>query len=170
MVENFKYLIDSRKLSSKERKQNADEMQKARAERFINRSSHEIKMAKLMQLKFQMEDYLDAPNNDSRFSFIYFLKKYVEIIYKKQKDFAHDLSVEPLLLSQLLNRHREPQEKFMLRLMVHSDRTFKTVCKFDQEIWYKIYYQEKLEQIISTQKNWRNSVEKLVNNSNLTLS
>ena len=166
-IEEFKYLIDSRKLSKKDKKINADKIIQARAVRLRERSEFDIKRARLMQLKLQMEEYLNVPNDNSPHSFSDFLRAYIDIIYNKRKDFAEDLSVEPLMLSQVLNNHREPQEKFMLRLMVHSDRTFAKICEFNQKIWYRIYYKEKVGKIMSTQKNWRGTVEKFVTNRKL---
>ncbi len=94
---------------------------------------------------------------------------YIDTIYDKRKNFASDISIEPLMLSQVMNNHREPQEKFMLRLIFHSEKSFKPVCKFDQKTWYRIYYKEKMGKIISSQNEWRHSVEKFVTNSELEI-
>lgn len=168
-LEEFKYLIDSRKSSAKDRKANTEEILKARAARLNERSGRDIKLAKLTQLKLQMEEYLNTPNYDTEFSFSSFLTKYVDTIYDKRKNFARDLSIKPLMLSQVLNNHRDPQEKFMLRLIVHSENSFKPVCKFDQNTWHRIFYKDKVRKVMSTEKEWRSSVEKFVTNSNLEL-
>ncbi len=164
-LEEFKYLIDSRNLSDKKRKENANAILKARAFRLRERSNHDIILAKLMQLKLKMEEFLNSPNYDIQNPFSYFLRMYVDTIYDKRKNFAIDMSINPLLLSQVLNNHRDPQEKFMLRLIVHSENSFKAVCEFDPKTWYRIFYKEKVDKLMSTQKDWRSSVEKFVTNS-----
>lgn len=166
-LEEFKYLIDSRNLSVKERKANVAEILKARSDRFKQRSSYDIKLAKLMQLKLQMEEYLKTPKYEEEFSFSNCLATYVDTIYDKRKNFAHDISIEPLMLSQVINNHREPQEKFILRLIIHSEKSFKSLGKFDQSTWYNIYFKEKVGKIMSTQKQWRTAVEKFVTNYKL---
>ena len=168
-LEAFKYLIDSRNSSIKEREANAMLIMEARAARLRERSGHDIKLAKLMQLKLQMEEYLNTPDYDRAYSFSKCLTTYIDTIYDKRKNFARDLSIEPLMLSQVLNNHRDPQEKFMLRLIVHSENSFKPVCKFDQRTWYRIFYKEKVGKLMSAQKEWRSSVEKFVTNSNLEM-
>jgi len=168
-LEEFKYLIDSRNLSDKERKANTTSIMKTRAARLRARSAHDIKLAKLMQLKLEMDEYLNTPDYNKEYSFSSCLTRYVDTIYDKRKNFASDISIESLMLSQVMNNHRDPQEKFMLRLIVHTENTFKPVCKFDQNTWYRIFYKEKVGKIMSTQKEWRSSVEKFVTNSELEL-
>lgn len=165
-LEEFKYLIDSRNLFDKEKKANTNAIMKARESRSRKRSKHDIMLAKLMQLKLQMDEYLKAPDYMAQYPFSKFLRIYVDIIYDKRKNFANDMSIEPLMLSQVLNNHRDPQEKFMLRLLIHSENSFKNVCEFDQKTWYRIFYKEKTGRIISSQNEWRSSVEKYVSNSN----
>lgn len=166
-LEEFKYLIDSRNVSEKARKANTAEIMKARSARLKQRSSYDVKLAKLMQLKLQMEEYLKTPKYEEEFSFSNCLATYVDIIYDKRKNFAHDISIKPLMLSQVINNHREPQEKFILRLIVHSEKSFKPVGKFDQSTWHNIYFKEKVGNVMSTQKQWRSSVERFVINNKL---
>ena len=164
--EEFKYLIDSRNLSDKQKNKNTNAILRARELRLRERSRHDIMLAKLVQLKLQMDEYLKTPGYVTQYPFSKFLRMYVDIIYDKRKDFANDMSIEPLMLSQVLNNHRDPQEKFMLRLLIHSENSFKNVCDFDQKTWYRIFYKDKTGRVISTQNEWRSSVEKHVSNSN----
>ena len=169
-IEEFKYLIDSRNLSDMQIRENSNAILKARELRLMSRSNHDIMLARLLQLKLKIDDYLNSPYFDLQDSFSSFLRMYVDIIYDKRKNFAIDMSIKPLLLSQVLNNHRDPQEKFMLRLIVHSENSFKEVCEFDQKIWYRIFYKEKVSKIVDGQRDWRSSVEKFVTNSKLEAS
>ena len=78
-LEEFKYLIDSRNLSDKKRKENADAIMKA---------------------------YLSTPDYDIKNSFSNFLRLYIDTIYAKRKNFAIDMSINPLMLNQVLTNSR----------------------------------------------------------------
>jgi len=163
--EDFKYLIDSRNLTKEEKKANSKAIIEARVQRLNERSTGDIKKAKLLQLKLQIEEYLKEAITSDDLTFSGFLKTYIDILYTKRKDFASDVSTDPLVLSQLLNNHREPQEKFMLRLMVHSEKTYENIGEFNQKTWYQIYYKEKIKKVLESENKWRPSIEKQVKNS-----
>ncbi len=143
-LEDFKYLIDSRDLTNKEKAEERDTILKARAARFETRSDNDIKTAKLMQLKFQMEEYLSSPLCSVELSFPKFLMTYIDTLYEKRKDFASDISIKPIVLSHVLNEHREPNDSFLLRLMFHSQDSFKDLIEFDKSLWAMVYYQDKV--------------------------
>lgn len=115
-MEEFKYLIDSRHLTHKEKEKEKEAILKVREARSRNRSRYEIQEAKLLQLKYQMEAYLEEYLEEGLCKsgpyFTLFLNTYVNTLYKKKKDFASDLSIDPIVLSQVLNDHRDPQESF----------------------------------------------------------
>lgn len=100
-------------------------------------------VAGLLQLRFQIEDYLKAPDYDSNLSFGYFLKKYVELINKKRKVFAEDIDIDPTLLSQLINLKRDPPAYVMVRLEIHSNNAIPAGC------WFRLVVKEKEYQITS---------------------
>jgi hypothetical protein len=109
-----------------------------------------------------MEDYLKAPVYDNQNHFASFLEDYVDSIYAKRSEFAKDISVTPVFLSQVINSHREPQEEFILKLMIHSEKVFKHVGEFHKKMWYQIYFHEKLCNTMSNQEEWRPRLEKQV--------
>ncbi len=152
-LEDFKYLIDSRNLTSKQKREERDALLKARELRFRNRTDNEIKTAKLMQLKYQMEDYLSNPTCSGPF-FSDFLKSYIDTLYDKRKNFASDINVKPLVISHILNGHREPQDTFLFRLIYHSQHTFQELCEFSWELWPKVYYQDKVCLMKELSKQW----------------
>jgi hypothetical protein len=152
-IEDFKYLIDSRNLGIKEKREERNALLQAREERFRRRSENEIRRARLMQLKYQMEDYVGS----SIFSaprFADFLRSYIDILYDKQKDFASDMQVTPMAISHVLHRHREPQEEFLFRLIEHSKQTFQELGGFSWELWPKVYYQDKVLLMKESGKAW----------------
>ena len=165
-LEDFKYLIDSRTLSDEDRKAEREAILKAREARFRKRSGIEISTAQLIQLKYQMEDYVDNPAYSPEPRFSEFLKKYVDTLYKKRAEFASDLSIEPMMLSQVLNNHRNPKDTFMCRLIIHSVGSYKSLCDFNRELWPRVYYQDKMYKFISSQDKLRESEEEYVRHKN----
>jgi len=109
-----------------------------------------------------MEEFLRAPVYDNKPHFTTFLETYIDTLYDKRSEFAKDIAVTPVSLSQVLNNHREPKEEFMLKLMVHSERAFKLIGSFHKKIWYQVYFQEKINETMASQEQWRPEVEKKI--------
>jgi plasmid maintenance system antidote protein VapI len=104
----------------------------------IGKQSDESKLiAKLLQLKFLMEDYLKENDAPKEFYFGYFLKEYITRLEKKYKQFANEISVDATELSQIINRHRKPTDKIIYRLELHSNRNFPAV------MWFRILEKER---------------------------
>ncbi len=113
-----------------------------------------------MQLKLIMESYLNSGSTDEKNSFTSFLKKYIGIIYQKQNQFAKDVGITPVLLSQIINNHREPSDEFLMKLMVHSEKIFKDVGRFEKQLWYRVYFQDKISETMLNQNEWAPRIEK----------
>ena len=160
--EDAEFGVDSRYPSLKARKADSQELMKARLERMNNLSEDDIVRAKLVQLKLKMQDYLKQPVYKDYNFFTDFLSSYIDTVYSKRSNFANDIDITPVRLSQVLNNHREPHDEFMLRLMVHSEKTYQNVCDFPQKTWYQVYYQEKICDTILSEDEWRPEVEKHV--------
>ncbi len=156
------YGVDSRYKTNKERELDSVVLMQARLERMKNLSGDQILRAKLLQLKLKMENYLKAPVYDSRNHFAHFVETYVDAIYSKRSEFAKDINVSSVFLSQVINSHREPKEEFILKLMIHSEKVFKNVGEFQKTIWYEIYFHEKLCDTMARQDTWRPEIEKQV--------
>lgn len=162
ILEEPEYGIDSRYTSDKERKSDSNALMQARLIRIKNLSEAEIIRAKLMQLKLKMEYYLKTQLTGDFNNFSEFLKSYVDAIYTKRINFANDIGITPVLLSQVINHHREPKDEFLKRLMIHSEKAYENVCDFESEIWFQVYFQQKISDTMSNQKKWRSEVEKHV--------
>ena len=156
------YGVDSRYESNDEYKSDAAALMEARMKRMKSLSKDQITKAKLMQLKLKMEEYLKNPVYDNRNHFTDFLKLYIDSIYAKRSSFANDIEIAPVSLSQVINNHREPQEAFILKLMIHSEIAYKNVCEFHKKTWYQVYFHEKICDTMSNQEKWRPEIEKHV--------
>jgi hypothetical protein len=154
--------VDSRYKSKDEREQDAIALMQARLDRMKNLSKEQVLRAKLLQLKLQMENYLKEPVYDNQNHFTEFLETYVDVIYSKRSDFAGDINITANFLSKIINNHREPNEEFLLKLMIHSEKVFEQVTEFHKETWYQIYFHEKLSHTLSRQDQWRPEIEKQV--------
>jgi hypothetical protein len=156
------YGVDSRYESSKERESEAVALMEARIKKMKGLSGEEIIHAKLMQLKLKMEEYLTKSTYDQSHYFSDFLKIYIDTIYSKRSGFADDIDITPVLLSQIINHHREPNGEFFQKLMIHSEKMFRNICEFQPQIWYQVFYQEKLHYTLSTQDSWKPQMEEHV--------
>lgn len=166
-IEGAEFGVDSRYTSKKEKLTESQKLMESRFQRMRNVSQDQIIKAKLLQLKFRMEEFIKNPIYKDRNFFTEFLTIYIDTIYSKRNHFAKDISIKPVLLSQVLNNHREPKEEFILRLMIHSEKAYKGICKFHKKTWYQVYYHEKLCETMSNQEEWRPEVEKHVSIDNL---
>jgi len=159
-IENAEYGLDSRYRSKKEHESEAASLMEARLTRMKNLSKSQIKRAKLMQLKLKMEEYLKQNEFDNKNHFTDFLKAYVDIIYPTRYEFANDINISHIRLSQVINNHRKPKDEFIMKLMIHSENVFKNICNFQKKIWFEVYYHEKLCITMSSQEEWRTKLEK----------
>ncbi|HVX01507.1 MAG TPA: hypothetical protein VHA52_13880 [Candidatus Babeliaceae bacterium] len=94
-------------------------------------------ISRLLQLKFQMEDYINSKDVHESYSFGYFLEEYILRLEMKKKNFADSIGIDPTELSQVINRHRPPSDKLIMRLDIHSNKNFPA------SLWLKLTEKEK---------------------------
>ncbi len=102
--------------------------------------------AQVLQLRFQIEDYLKASRFDTSLTFASFLRQYIKLGYKMNKEFAADINLDETELSAILNKHRSPSDKTIIRLELHSNNAIPAIT------WYKLLEKEKEHRIQSDQK------------------
>ena len=168
LMMDVEYGIDSRYKSDLESVSEATALMEARLRRMKMLSNDQITKAKLLQLKLKMEEFINHPVYDNHNHFSNFLKFYIDSIYSKRSIFAKDINVDPVSLSQVINNHREPKDEFFLKLMIHSEKVYKDVCSFNKKIWYQIYFNNKICEIMAKQEEWQPDIEKQVRISELT--
>ena len=156
------YGVDSRYISEKEKNNDATALMEARLDRMKNLSREQIVKANLLQLKLKMDEYINNPALGREQYFTKFLATYIDTIYNKRSSFAKDIDVTVVNLSQVVNNHREPSEEFILKLMIHSEGTYMSVCKFQKEVWYQIYFNEKISATMASQDVWRPRISKQI--------
>lgn len=154
------YGLDSSYPSNAEQETEATLLMESRLKRMKSLSKDNIIRTKLVQLKLKMEDYLKEPLNDTENHFTDFLKTYVDTIYTSRRKFAQDINITPIRLSQIINNHREPKDEFILKLMIHSEKVYGSICDFQKKIWYQVYFHKKICDTMSNQDKWRPGLEK----------
>lgn len=120
-------------------------------------TADEALYAGVLQLHYQIEDYTNSTQYKEHLSLAYFLRAYIKLSYKTNKDFAKDIHLDETELSQILNGHRAPSEKTMIRLEIHSGKLIPAVS------WYKLLEKEK-EYELETDNVLREQEEKYVKN------
>ena len=132
-------------LTNKERKQESD-FWSARRKQFESRTGEQKMYSSLLQLKFQLEDYIDSVQYKKTLNFGYFLNEYVSRQNKKDKQFAEEVDVTPSVLSQYINNHRKPKDEFVIRLELHSGGMIPAIS------WFKILQKDKEHEIMTSQQ------------------
>lgn len=165
-IEGAEFGVDSRYTSKKKQLDDGKALMEARLHRMKGLSSEKIIKAKLLQLKLKMEEFIKEPVFQEENHFTKFLVSYIDTIYSKRIDFAKDIDIDDNLLSKIVNNHRKPKEDFLLRLMIHSEKTYNNICHFHNQTWYQVYLQEKLSELMANQDQWRPEVERHVNIKN----
>lgn len=133
-------------LNPLERNQSLEAFRTWRKTNDLSRSIKSKLMTQLLQLRFVMEDYIKEKGYKEDYDFSYFLKEYINRLELKNKEFADEIDVSPTELSQIINKHRPPNEKFIIRLEIHSNMNFPAT------IWYKLIEKERAFHLLNNRQ------------------
>lgn len=111
--------------------------------------------AKVLQLRYQMDDYTRYGYYSEELSFAYFLRQYVRLNYTSNKAFAADIGIDVTELSQVVNGRRPPGEKLLVRLELHSNNAIPALS------WYRLV-EKQYEYELETDMVLREKEEKYV--------
>lgn len=151
------------KLTTKEKKESDMQLMEMRKKIQKAITPKQLLLSRIMQLKFQIEDYLNNASYDINRSFGFFLREYLKSLNKKNKDFASDLDINETELSQILNKHRSPSEKLMIRLEIHSNKTIPAIT------WYRLLEKEKEHEILTDTTIRKNESKHVKNRLQLSI-
>lgn len=128
--------------TGKERKEKLAAFQAYRKQT-VSKYTEKDKLAfQLLQLKFLIEDYLKTEDYNQSYTFGFFLKEYISRLDKKNKEFAEEIDIDATELSQIINRHRNPSEKIIIRLEIHSNNNFPAL------LWLRLLEKEKAYELV----------------------
>jgi len=99
-------------------------------------------MSHLLQLRFQIEDYLQSDHFSESHTFAFFLKEYIARLNKRNNEFADEIDMDPSELSQIINQHGAPNQKLIIRLEIHSNKNFPAL------LWFKLIEKEKAHALV----------------------
>jgi plasmid maintenance system antidote protein VapI len=136
------------KLTVKQKKEAAEHLAAARKKGKEEMSESTKFGLRLYHLKFRLEDYLESKEFNPALTFGSFLKKYVELLDKKRKEFAEEISIDETLLSQLINNHRLPPDYIAIRLEIHSNNIIPAAY------WIRVVEKQRIHEI-TTDKELR---------------
>ncbi len=135
--------IISRSVPKAERKEIIHEFDKQRRKLSANLTNEQRTFSAILLLKFKIEDYVKQSSFSQDFTFSFFLKEYISRLQLKNKDFAEQIGIKATELSQLLNNHRKPNDRILIRLEIHSNKNI------DALLWYKIMEKDKEYELVN---------------------
>lgn len=126
-----------------------------RKRRANDRTAEEQLLSDILRLKFRIEDHLNSDSYDDSVHFGHFLRNYIELLGKKDKEFAAEIDIKPTELSQLINDHRDPNNELLVRLEIHSNNNIPAIT------WYRLLEKRK-EHYLMSDKGIRKEASKHV--------
>lgn len=119
------------------------EIKDLRMQRLREMTGQQRLHSELLRLKFQMEDYFHLDTYAEAHAFSVYLKAYITILNKKQKDFAEEIDLHQTKLNQLLTGKATANFALFYRLEKHSGGILKA------NYWWKLYA-KKIESDLKT--------------------
>lgn len=131
---------------SEEEKQKADaELWAFRKQLLAERTPEEQMYAGLLRIKYQLQDTVLKSEYNAIKTTAFYLKDYMQVVHKKQKDLAQDLAIHPTRLSRILNNREHLSLAIAYRLEGHSGDLIPAI------LWWKLL-QKEIEQEIKTNR------------------
>lgn len=144
-------------LTAQQTEDAAKQLAEARRKAHKQHTPQDLLYAGVLKLRYQIEEYTESTLYKAHLSFAYFLRAYIKLSYKNNKDFAKDIHIDETELSQILNGHRDPSEKTLIRIELHSGNMLPALY------WFKLLEKEK-EYELETDHTLREREEKYVRN------
>ncbi len=141
-------LVFKAKQSKSAKKKDAQAILKLKKTKMSDSTEMNEILSALLRFRFKIEDYLNNVEFDQSLTFSACLKEYIQLIQKKQKEFASDINMQQTELSQIINKHRKPPHGFEVRLAIHSNGTIPA------KYWCKIIDKENEFELLNDPKVW----------------
>ena len=137
-----------RQLSEEEAKEAREEFVRFRMKRLEEMSNQDRVLSGLLSIKYQIKSYVTSLEFEESKSFGNFLLQYIELVDRKQKEFADDIDIHPSRLSRILKGKERIGKKLAYRLEQHSGEIIPAI------FWWKLM-QKEVEEEILTEKEAR---------------
>lgn len=107
-----------------------------RKKKMIESNDNQRLISRLLQLRYHIEDYINGHEFTPDKAFTFFLNEYLKTIDKKKKEFAQEIHIHETKLSQIINGRVKPNDRFIIRLEIHSNNIFPAL------FWFKLIRME----------------------------
>ncbi len=154
IAENF-YV--TKEMTPAEKKQSDEEIWNIRKKSLEAMTPEDKVYAGLLRLKYTIESYIDNNIYEESKTVAIFLKEYMNILNKKQKDLATDLGIHKTRLSRILNGREKVSLQLAYRLEIHSGDLIPAI------LWWKLV-QKEVEREIREDKKERKREKRNVRN------
>lgn len=134
------------KLTAKQKKVAAEQLAASRKKSQAEMTEETKFGLTAFHIRFRIEDYLESKEFDPELTFGSFLKKYIELLEKKRKEFAEEISIDETLLSQLINGHRYPPDYITIRLEIYSDNIIPAT------LWLRLVEKQRIHEIANNKE------------------
>jgi hypothetical protein len=162
-IEEFKELIDSRKVSKWDKKENENALLQARLESSRESSVEDEILMNLYRLKLMLEDEAETPELKS--PFYAYSSAYVDLLYNTRKSFANDIGFSQTQLSLILNGKRPPTDEFVSKIRLHSDKIYQKLnIDFNSSNWFTVYYLDRMSNYLTNAKKEKVSLRNINKN------
>lgn len=131
------------------------EIKRLRMSRLGQMSDTQQIYAELLRLKFQVEEYLKHGKYEEQYSLGAFLRKYLAVLGRKQKEFAAEINLHPTTLNQILNDKADANASLVYRLEKHCNGLISATD------WWNLHA-KKIEADIQNDRESRIAAEKNV--------
>ncbi len=150
------YVLPS-ELTKEEEKQAAEDLWEFRKKRLAGMSEEAKIFSGLLRIKYQIEDYVNSQGYEEGRELSKYLKEYLQVTNKKQKELAADIGIHPTRLSRILNGRERIGKSIAYRLEKHSGNLIPAI------LWWKLV-QKEIENEINTDEEERAKEEMNVKN------
>ena len=137
LVDGFVFPV---KLTAKQKKEAAEQLAEARKKSKATMTDETKFSLRMRGIRARIEDCLTEETFGPEHTFGAYLKLYIELMEKKRKEFAEEISIDPTLLSQLINGHRLPPDYIASRLQLHSKG------KIPATLWLKLVNKQRIHE------------------------
>jgi hypothetical protein len=117
LVENYVFPV---KLSKKQKEKADIALREALAVSRQNMTSNEILRGYLLQMHYQIKDYLKTTTFDKEKTFSHYLKRYIDIHKLTLEAFADEIKVPVSELQNFMDNNITPSHNILVRMEIHS--------------------------------------------------
>jgi len=144
-------------LTEEEKKKADQELWEFRKKRLQEMTPEEKIYSGLLQIKYQIKAYVESEYYDENKGVSTYLREYMRVVAKTQKELAEDIAVHPTRLSRILNEKEKLSLAIAYRLEGHAGDLIPAI------LWWKLM-QKEVEHEIRTDEKIRKREKKRVKN------